>query len=265
MSSDNSRGAVPCRTVGYPERCTVRRRGRTGPSPVRTRGKDARWNGHRAVHIVQFSERPSPGDDLRCNAHRRHAARSQTDKCATSRCTSTHVRTISKGIPCLGQLSGDMRIESPARRSRSTAGALSSPRTWGHTTSTAATQGFHTINWRAEPIRMDDRAGVEMTHTSPDGHEGYPGTLEVRMQYVLTNDNQLVMEYWAKTDKPTHLNLTNHAYWNLAGAGSGNVLEHVVLDQRRQDGRGERAAFSHRRDSTCGRDGSGFPHTSPCW
>jgi aldose 1-epimerase len=90
-------------------------------------------------------------------------------------------------------------------------------------------QGFDKINWRAKPIRMDDRAGVEMTHTSPDGHEGYPGTLEVRLQYVLTNDNQLVMEYWARTDKPTHLNLTNHAYWNLAGAGAGNVLEHVVL------------------------------------
>ena len=90
-------------------------------------------------------------------------------------------------------------------------------------------QGFHTINWRARPVQLDDRAGVEMTHTSPDGHAGYPGTLEVRLQYVLTDDNQLVLEYWAKTDKPTHLNLTNHAYWNLGGAGSGNVLEHVVL------------------------------------
>ena len=90
-------------------------------------------------------------------------------------------------------------------------------------------QGFYKVNWRAKPIRRDDCAGVELTHTSPDGHEGYPGKLEVRVQYVLTNDNQLVMEYWATTDKPTHLNLTNHAYWNLSGAGSGNVLDHVVL------------------------------------
>jgi aldose 1-epimerase len=89
-------------------------------------------------------------------------------------------------------------------------------------------QGFHTVNWQARPLSLDDRAGVEMTHTSPDGHEGYPGTLQVRLQYMLTEDNQLLLEYWAKTDKPTHLNLTNHAYWNLAGAGSGNVLGHVL-------------------------------------
>ncbi len=89
-------------------------------------------------------------------------------------------------------------------------------------------EGFHKIVWQARPVQLSDRAGVELTHTSPDGHEGYPGKLEVKLQYLLTKDNELVMEYWAKTDKPTHLNLTNHAYWNLAGAGTGNVLDHVV-------------------------------------
>ncbi len=89
-------------------------------------------------------------------------------------------------------------------------------------------EGFHTVNWRTRSAVTGDRAVVEMTHTSPDGHEGYPGTLEVRLQYALTNDNELTIEYWAKTDKPTHVNLTNHAYWNLGGAGSGNVLDHVV-------------------------------------
>jgi aldose 1-epimerase len=90
-------------------------------------------------------------------------------------------------------------------------------------------QGFHKIVWQAKTIRQDDRAGVELTHTSPDGHEGYPGNLAVKVHYWLTTDNQLVMEYWAESDKPTHVNLTNHAYWNLAGAGSGNVFEQVMM------------------------------------
>lgn len=90
------------------------------------------------------------------------------------------------------------------------------------------TQGFQRIAWNAKPVYGDDRAGVELEHTSPDGHEGYPGELKVRIVYALTTDNELRMEYWAETDKPTHVNLTNHAYWNLAGAGSGDVLDHIV-------------------------------------
>jgi len=89
-------------------------------------------------------------------------------------------------------------------------------------------QGFQSVSWHARPIRFEDRAGVEMTHQSPDGHAGYPGALDVRIHYLLTHDNQLIMEYWAKSDKPTHVNMTNHAYWNLAGAGSGDVLDHVL-------------------------------------
>ncbi len=77
MNRDKHRGAVPCRPDGYRDRCAGRRRGRTGPGPVRSRGKDARWNGHRAVHAVEFSARASPRDDLRRNAYRRHAARSR--------------------------------------------------------------------------------------------------------------------------------------------------------------------------------------------
>ncbi len=103
-------------------------------------------------------------------------------------------------------------------------------------------EGFHKLVWAARPVQLADRAGVELTHESPDGHEGYPGRLRVRVQYLLTADNALVMEYWATTDKPTHLNLTNHAYWNLRGAGAGDVLDHrltihsdkvVVADAKR--------------------------------
>jgi aldose 1-epimerase len=88
--------------------------------------------------------------------------------------------------------------------------------------------GFHKLVWTARPVRLADRAGVELSHESPDGHEGYPGKLRVRMQYLLTVDNSLVMDYWATTDRATHLNLTNHAYWNMRGAGTGTVLDHVL-------------------------------------
>ena len=90
-------------------------------------------------------------------------------------------------------------------------------------------QGFHKIIFQAKPLRKEGRAGVELSHTSPDGHEGYPGTLETTVTYWLTADNRLIIRYVARTDKPTHLNLTNHAYWNLAGAGSGDVLGHVLM------------------------------------
>ena len=89
-------------------------------------------------------------------------------------------------------------------------------------------KGFQKILWKARAVRGDRSAGVELTHTSPDGHEGYPGTLAVKVTYTLTDGNELRMAYEARSDKPTVVNLTNHAYWNLAGAGSGDVLGHVL-------------------------------------
>jgi aldose 1-epimerase len=89
--------------------------------------------------------------------------------------------------------------------------------------------GFHKLLWDAEPVRESDRVGVELSLTSRDGDEGYPGKLDIKVSYLLTNDNELKMVYEARTDKPTHVNLTNHAYWNLAGAGSGDVLGHELM------------------------------------
>ena len=89
-------------------------------------------------------------------------------------------------------------------------------------------RGFDRQMWKAEPIQGDDWIGVQFSRLSPHGEEGYPGNLQVTVRYTLSNDNEIKMHYLATTDAPTVLNLTNHAYWNLAGAGNGTVLEHQL-------------------------------------
>ena len=88
--------------------------------------------------------------------------------------------------------------------------------------------GFDKHVWQAEALADDTEASLELTHVSPDGDEGYPGKLMTKVTYRLTNTDELRIEYYARTDRPTHVNLTNHAYWNLAGAGSGDVLDHLL-------------------------------------
>lgn len=90
-------------------------------------------------------------------------------------------------------------------------------------------KGFDKYVWKAEPKSGDGSVGVTFSHLSPDGDEGYPGELKATVTYSLTDNNELKMEYTATTDKPTVVNLTNHAYWNLAGAGSGDVLGHELM------------------------------------
>jgi aldose 1-epimerase len=87
-------------------------------------------------------------------------------------------------------------------------------------------KGFDKVVWNGE-VRSDSRGpSVVFTHTSPDGHEGYPGTLAARVAYTVTDRNELIIEYSATTDKPTVLNITQHSYFNLAGDGSGDILGH---------------------------------------
>lgn len=87
-------------------------------------------------------------------------------------------------------------------------------------------KGFDKVVWQAEPAVDDGAVGVAFSHTSPDGDEGYPGTLETRVRYLLTDRHELVVDYEASTDKPTPVNLTQHSYFNLAG--KGDILGHEL-------------------------------------
>jgi aldose 1-epimerase len=90
-------------------------------------------------------------------------------------------------------------------------------------------KGFAKVVWRLEDIRAEgDQAAVKLSYVSQDGEEGYPGNLACSVTYTLTNDNELKIDYEAETDKATVINLTNHSYFNLAGHGSGDVLDHVL-------------------------------------
>ena len=84
-------------------------------------------------------------------------------------------------------------------------------------------KGFDKRLWRGWAFRAKDAAGVRFGYTSPDGEEGYPGACRVTLEITLTERNELSFEYRAVSDQATPVNLTNHSYWNLAGAGSGTV------------------------------------------
>jgi aldose 1-epimerase len=89
------------------------------------------------------------------------------------------------------------------------------------------TRGFDKRVWGARPLAGDN--GVAFDYTSPDGEEGYPGTLRVTVTYTLTDDDALRVDYAATTDRATPINLSNHSFFNLAGAGT--VLDHVLTLQ----------------------------------
>ncbi len=88
--------------------------------------------------------------------------------------------------------------------------------------------GFDKRVWTARTMAESGSVGVELTYASPAGEENYPGALAVTVAYRLNNQNEIVIDYRAVTDAPTIINLTNHAYFNLAGEGGGTILDHQM-------------------------------------
>lgn len=89
-------------------------------------------------------------------------------------------------------------------------------------------RGFNRVLWEAEAFGNPEEAGIVFSRRSPNGEEGYPGNLDVRVTFTLTEAGELSFDYEAVTDQPTIVNLTNHSYWNLAGEKSGSVFDHEV-------------------------------------
>jgi aldose 1-epimerase len=90
-------------------------------------------------------------------------------------------------------------------------------------------KGFDKVIWKAEPISRPDGPSIKLTRRSPDGEEGYPGNLDVSVQFTVTEQNELKIEYTATTDKATPINLSNHSYFNLAGRTTEPVLGHELM------------------------------------
>jgi aldose 1-epimerase len=89
-------------------------------------------------------------------------------------------------------------------------------------------EGWHSVVWNAEIVKESEFPCVRFTYVSPDMEQGFPGTVNAEIKYTWTDKNEIVMNYTCSTDKKTVVNVTNHAYFNLHGAGNGDILDHVL-------------------------------------
>jgi aldose 1-epimerase len=90
-------------------------------------------------------------------------------------------------------------------------------------------KGFDKVVWDAKEESRDGSQGIVLSRISADGEEGFPGNLELRISYFLTDANEIRIEYYARTDATTVVNLTNHAYFNLQGEGAGSIDGHILM------------------------------------
>ena len=88
--------------------------------------------------------------------------------------------------------------------------------------------GWHSVVWDAEIVKDSKAPSVKFSYLSPDMEQGFPGAVKVEVVYTWTDNNEIVMKYSWSTDKKTVVNVTNHAYFNLHGAGNGDILDHVL-------------------------------------
>ncbi len=89
------------------------------------------------------------------------------------------------------------------------------------------TRTFDKVMWESQPLK--DKNGVQFEFLSKDGDDGFPGNLKMKVTYVLTDSNELVIDYEATTDKSTPINVSQHSYFNLKGEGNGDILDHEVM------------------------------------
>lgn len=90
-------------------------------------------------------------------------------------------------------------------------------------------EGYNRKLWQSEIVETKRGSGIRFTRISPDGEQGFPGTLELEVTYLLNDQNELLFRYRASTDKDTPISLTNHSYYNLKGQGKGSVLDHELF------------------------------------
>src|SRR5579872_3878093 len=133
-----------------------------------------------------------------------------------------------KGVPYFGALIGRYGNRIGHAQFSLEGKRYTLPKNDGDNTLHGGTQGFDKHVWSATTANGADGEELHLSYTSKDGEMGFPGTLSATVVYTLTARNELKIEYHATTDKPTVVNLTNHTYFNLAGPGEGDNLQHQV-------------------------------------